>query len=291
MLSNALYAGLAGWAIMMVSFNVSASSRHDEGIGFYIGYDGLATIASGTYAGLPNPNADHLTLLLDHGEHFHGIGAYSYSGQASAPNVLPTNANNRVPEISSLENPLPLEIGSGLYDGTLRSAVGSSEYSHLGIASIQSLAGRASGSMEDILFQSSSNRWSGPLNNVELGLRLVESTEGLHVGTETTKDIYGTGDVFNLGMSNNFEFKPIYWVDASAPGGIYSATFELLNTETGSSIKDSGTFHLDFAVSPIPEPSTYAMLLAGLFFVTWAARRYARQERESFISVPNQTMT
>jgi hypothetical protein len=134
--------------------------------------------------------------------------------------------------------------------------------------------------MENILFQSSNNRWSGTLNNVELGLRLVESTEGLHVGTESTKDIYSTDDVFNLGMSNNFEFKPIYWVDLSAPGGIYSATFELLNTETGSSIKDSGTFHLDFAVSPIPEPSTYAMLLAGLFFVTRAARRPRTRARE-----------
>lgn len=291
MRSNVLYVGLAGLAIMMASFNVSASSRHDEGIGFYIGYDGLATIASGTYAGLTNPNAGRLTLLLDHGEHFHGIGAYSYSGTASAPNVLPTNANNRIPEISSLENPLPLEMGSGLYDGTLRSAVGSSEYSHLGIASIQSLASHVSGSTESILFQSSSNRWSGPLNDVELGLRFIESTEGLHVGTETTKDIYGTGDVFNLGRGNNFEFKPIYWVDASAPGGIYSATFELLNMETGSSIKDSGTFRLDFAVSPIPEPGTYAMLLTGLFFVAWAARKRPRQERESFISVPNQTTT
>ncbi|MEO5655028.1 MAG: all3515 family Zur-repressed PEP-CTERM protein [Nitrosospira sp.] len=140
-------------------------------------------------------------------------------------------------------------------------------------------------------FKAGNNRWSGPLNNVGLGLRLVESTEGLHVGTATTKDIYSTGDVFNLGMSNNFEFKPIYWVDASAPGGIYSATFELLNTETGLSIKDSGTFHLDFAVSPIPEPSTYAMLLTGLFFVVWAARKRPRQERESLISMPNQTTT
>jgi hypothetical protein len=29
------------------------------------------------------------------------------------------------------------------------------------------------------------------------------------------------------------------------------------------------------------------MLLAGLFFVTWAARRRPGQERQSFISVPN----
>lgn len=266
-------ASLASWAIIAASFNVSASVRHDEGIGFYVGYDKLARVASGTYAELSNPNVDHLTLLLDHGNHFHGIGTYSYTGPTSAPQVLPTNTNNRVPEISSRENPLPLEMGSGLYAGTLRSAVGSSEYSHLGIASIQSLAGHPSGSMEDVLFQSSNNRWSGSLPNVELSLRLVESTPGLHVGTETTKDIYTTGDVFNLGMGNDFEFKPIYWVDATAPVGTYSATFTLLNTQTGSTIKDSGTFHFDFTVSSVPEPSTYAMLIAGLFMVTSLARR------------------
>ncbi|MBA4144031.1 MAG: PEP-CTERM sorting domain-containing protein [Nitrosospira sp.] len=273
MRSNALCAGLAGWGIIMASFNVSAAVRHHEGIGFYIGYDGLATVASSTYAGLSNPNADRLTLLLDHGEHFHGIGAYSYTGPASAPDVMPTNTNNRIPETYSLESPLPLGAGSGLYSGTLRSHAGSSEYSHLGIASIQSLAGHASESMEDILFQSSNNRWSGQLDNVQLGLRLVQSTPGLRVGSETTTDIYSTGDVFNLGMGNSFEFKPVYWVDAAAPEGIYSATFQLLNTGVGSPIGDSGTFHFDFAVSPVPEPETYAMLVAGLFMVTAIARR------------------
>jgi hypothetical protein len=259
---------------ILVSFNVSASIRHDEGIGFYIGYDRLASITSGTYAGLSNPNADRLTLLLDHDNHFHGIGAYSYAGLA--PDVLSTNANNRIPEISSREDPLPLAAGSGLYAGTLRTNIGSSEYSHLGIASIQSLAGHAPGSMEDTLFQSSSNRWSGQLNNVEIGLKLIGSTPGLHIGTETTKDIYSTNDLFNLGAGNSFEFKPIYWVDAAAPAGIYSATFELWNTATASPIKDSGTFHFDFAVSPVPEPRTYSMLLAGLFMVTWVARRRLR---------------
>src|SRR5690348_16557896 len=96
--------GLAGLTLMPM--NLSAASRHNEGIGFYIGYDSLAAVASGTYAGLSNPNVDRLTLLFDHGNHFHGIGAYSYSGSASAPVVLSTNANNRIPEISSREEPL-----------------------------------------------------------------------------------------------------------------------------------------------------------------------------------------
>lgn len=42
---------------ILASLNVSASARHDEGIGFYVGDDGLAIVASGTNAGLSNPNA------------------------------------------------------------------------------------------------------------------------------------------------------------------------------------------------------------------------------------------
>lgn len=260
-------------ALALTPFPSSAASRHDEGIGFYIGYDGLSTMASGTYAGLPNPNSDRLTLLLDHGNHFHGIGTYSYTGPAASPDILPTNTNNRIPEISSKEEPLPLAQGNGIYADTLRTNVGSSEYSYLGIASIQSLANHPSGSMEDVLLHSSDNRWSGQLNDVEIGLRLVESTPGLHIGTETTKNIYASGDIFALGAGNDFEFKPVYWVDAAAPAGIYSATFELLNTETGSSVLDSGTFHFDFAVSPVPEPHTYTMLLAGLLLTGSIVRR------------------
>lgn len=260
-------------ALALTPLASSAASRQDEGIGFYIGYDGLSTIASGTYAGLSNPNADRLTLLLDHGSHFHGIGAYSYTGPAAAPTILSTNTNNRIPEISSREEPLPLAQGDGFYAGTLRTDVGSSEYSYLGIASIQSLAGHPAGSTEDILLQSSSNRWSGPLNDVEIGLRLVDRTPGLHIGTETTKDIYASGDLFTLGAGNDFEFKPVYWVDAAAPAGVYTATFELLNTAAGSPIMNSGTFHFDFAVSPVPEPGSYAMFLAGLLMLVSMVRR------------------
>lgn len=260
-------------ALALTPFPSSAASRHDEGIGFYIGYDGLSTLTSGMYAGLSNPNSNRLTLLLDHGNHFHGIGTYSYTGPTASPAILSTNTNNRIPEISSKEEPLPLAQGNGIYADTLRTNVSSSEYSYLGIASIQSLANHPSGSMEDVLFQSSNNRWSDQLNDGEIGLRLVESTPGLHIGTETTKDVYAGSEIFTLGAGNDFEFKPVYWVDTAAPAGIYSATFELLNTETGSSILDSGTFHFDFNVSPIPEPRTYAMFLAGLLLAGSIVRR------------------
>lgn len=251
----------------------AAGVRHAEGIGFYVGVDGRQSFPSGTYAGLPNPNAGRLTLLFDHGDHFHGIGAYSYAGPPPYPAVRPTNSNNRIPETYTLEPPLPLAPGSGLYAGRLRSAVGASEYSFLGMASIQSLAGGAPGSDEEILFNSSGGRWNAPLDGVTVGLKLVSATPGLFVGTETASNLFGSGsDTILLGRGNTFEFKPVYWVDASAPAGTYSASFQLVNLAAASPFGDSGTFHFDFAV-PVPEPGTYAMLLAGLALLGLIARR------------------
>ena len=265
-------------AVLMiaVSPDVSASSRHDEGIGFYIGYDALTTINSGIYTGLPNPNANRLTLLLDHGNHFHGMGTYSYTGLLDAPEILPTSTNNRIPEISSGESPLLLTAGNDLYTGMLRSSVGSSEYSYLGIASIQSLAGHAPGSTEDILFHSSSDRWSGTLDGAQIGLRLVSSSPGLYIGTETILDLYEGSDIIALGAGNSLEFNPVYRVDANAAAGLYSATFELLNNSPDSFLQSSGLFSFDFSVASVPEPETYTMLTTGLFLLAWTRRKRTR---------------
>jgi hypothetical protein len=264
---------LAFAAAAALALPALASERHPDGIGFYVGLDGLQTLSRGTYAGLPNPNAGRLTLLFDHDDHFHGIGAYSYAGPAPHPAVLSTNANNRIPETYTLEPPLPLTPGSGLYSGRLRSTVGASEYSFLGIASIQSLAGGAPGSDQDILFNSSGGRWNAPLTGVNVGLKLLSATPGLHVGTETVANLFGYGsDTILLGPGNSLEFKPVYWVDAAAAPGTYSASFQLVNLAAASPFGDSGVFHFDFAV-PVPEPGTYAMLLAGLAVLGLIARR------------------
>ncbi len=267
---------LAFAAATALALPALASVRHPEGIGFYVGIDGLQTLSRGTYAGLPNPNAGRLTMLFDHVDHFHGIGAYSYAGPLPHPAVRPTNANNRIPETYTREPPLPLTPGSGLYSGRLRSMVGASEYSFLGIASIQSLAGGAPGSERDILFNSSNGRWNAPLTGVNVGLKLLSATPGLRVGTETVANLFDYGsDTILLGLGNSFEFKPVYWVDATAaPGTTYSASFQLVNIAAASPFGDSGVFHFDFAVPvPVPEPGTYALLVAGLAVLGLIARR------------------
>jgi len=264
-----------GTLILSISLAAAAApaladegARHDEGIGYYVGIDGRATLPAGA-----NPNHNRLTLLLDHGDHFHGIGTYSLSGPPPHPAVLPTNANNRVPEISSGEPGLPLAPGSGLYAGKLRSSIGASEYSFLGMSSIRTLAGFAPGSTEDILLQSSGNRWSQPLDGVVVGLQLVAATPGLKVGTEAVADLFAVSDTILLGPGNTFEYKPVYWVDAASAAGTYSASFRLVNLAVTSPIGDSGTFHFDFAVTPVPEPELYALLALGLPLVGWMARR------------------
>jgi len=260
---------------------VHADVRHDEGIGFYVGVDGRTTVPSGGYAGLPEANAARLTLLFDHGDHFHGIGTYSYAGPAPHPALVDTNTNNRIPETFSGESPLSLTIGSGLYAGRLRSSVGVSEYSFLGMASIQTLAGFASGSAEDILFNSGGGRWAGSLADVSVGLKLVSATPGLTVGTESVANLFSASDTILLGAGNTFEFKPVYSVDGTAATGMYSAEFQLVNLNPLSDIEDSGRFYFDFAVAtaPVPEPQTYAMMLCGLGMLGWSLRRQARKQK------------
>jgi hypothetical protein len=266
---------------LLPAAQANAGVRHDEGIGFYIGLDGRTTVPSGAYAGLPEANAGRLTLLFDHGDHFHGIGTYSYSGPAPHPGVLDTNANNRIPEVSSLEPGLSLTAGSGTYAGRLRSSVGSSEYSYLGMAPLQSLSGFAPGSEEAVLFNSSAGRWSGSQDGVTVGLKLLSASSGLTIGTESVTNLFSVSDTILLGAGNAWTFKPVYSLAGGAAPGTYSAELQLVNLNPLSDIGDSGRFYFDFAVAaaPVPEPETYAMMLCGLGLVGLGLHRRARKEQ------------
>lgn len=231
---------------------------------YYVGIDGLQTIASGTYAGLANPNYNRLTFLFAHSyadapatNHYHSKATLTYSGPASSPTVI-TSASNYVPEGSN--PPLTLSITSGgLYDGKLISSpIAGNEFSHLGIEDTAKLNGFAAGSGESVMFNSSNGRWNGALIGADVHLTLLSLSAGLNVGGSTTLNLFATGNEQHLGGS--FSFTPTFWMDAGAAAGSYTAQFKL--TDESGTFGDSGVFEYRFTV--VPEPSTALLGVVGM---------------------------
>lgn len=236
---------------------------------YYVGVDQRPQITSGTYAGQPNPNQGRLTFLFAHPDeanppsnHFHGIGAYSYTGDIPGHVVQPTNANNRIPEIYTGLPPLTLHPGDGQFDGKLVTKATDEEYSDLSLRPIHDLAGFGDGAPETYLYNSSGGGYQTPLTNLRLGLELVSLSAGLHVGMDGMMDVVDQiGDTHEIGA---FPFEPVLWADENAGPGTYSASFRLRDLSGGFS--DSGTFHFDVQV--VPEPATLTMLACGVALVT-----------------------
>lgn len=232
---------------------------------YYIGIDNLQTIATGTYAGLANPNFGRPTFLLAHPSdtnpstnHYHSIGVYSYTGPAASPVTLTTNANNRIPEISTGQPPLPLLPGTGAFANSFVNIhIPGLEYSDLVFRPTQSLAGFGAGSPEEFLYRSSGNRWSAAFGGSNIGLQLLSISAGLHIANDSGADILNAvNDVFSLGNGDSFsEFEPHFYTNG--PAGNYSASFRLINLTSGVT---GGEFSIDF--QRVPEPSV--LLLVGL---------------------------
>lgn len=237
---------------------------------FYVGHDTLATLSSGAYAGLANPNQGRLTFLYAHAypspdeanNHFHGIGAYTYMGPVGTPVVVDTNANNRIPETYTAQAPLSLHSGSGIYSGKLTTMDNDppEHYSDLELRAIFDLDGYPSGTGENYMFNSSGGRYQGVLDGTTVELELVSKSPELHIGTTDTLDILlNTGDTHVIGSGDAFSFTPVLWVNGGTPDGSYYAEFRLLNSGT-SGVQDSGRFFIDVAV---PEPSSLGVIALG----------------------------
>jgi hypothetical protein len=243
---------------------------------YYVGVDGWQTITTGDYAGLSNPNYNRLTFLFAHpnetdpsSNHYHGIGAWSYSGPAGNPLVNATNTNNRIPEGFSGQGPLPLVPGTGVNAGRwVSQAIPGLEYSDLQWGSTQSLKAAAPGTPEHFLFTSSSGRWMGELTGSNVALALVNVTPGLQVAGHTGTPILSTnGQIYELGDGNLLSFRPSFFA-TEATQERYSAAFRLL--DLNGTFLDSGTFHIDFVQAP--EPATLWLVAPSLACIVGLAR-------------------
>lgn len=250
---------------------------------YYIGTDNQATIPSGTYAGLPNPNYNRLTLLYAHPDyttpsssHYHRLGAVAYTGPNLGAGTATFSTNARIPEGA---NPaLPLQPGAGIFNGKLISSpivdpvLGS--YSQLAIAPVWDLKSYNDNAIpnevEDFLWNSSGGRYTSTITGSDPHFQLVSLSAGLNIGDSSGNVLFANpGDEHHLGDGNTFaNWTPMFWTEANAAPGTYSATFRITDEE--GLFGDSGEFRYEFQV--VPEPGSTA-LLGGLAALGLLRRR------------------
>ncbi len=237
-------------------------------VNLYVGIDGRQTLPSGTYAGKANPNGGRLTLLYAHyypyeqfhRNHYHPIGAYSYTGDSESPTVLDTSSGNAIPEVYTGLPGITLVPGTnGVWLGKLVSRKTKDHYSDLRIRSVHSLCGFGLGSSEQAMFLSSGGTRTNEMPSAILALELVAKSAGLNIAdTNGAPILEAVGDrqIIGSGDDYHFEYLPVFWVPETAAPGDYQAEFHLVdvNTEGGRTpIPSSGRFFFKFRVPPAPE--------------------------------------
>lgn len=262
-------------ALAVLATASTASSRADM-VGYYIGVDARETIPSGTYAGLDDPNFNRLTLLYNHGDHYHGKGAFVYTGpNLGAGTEVIVSPSNYLPEGSAA--PFELKLGSGAFDGLFISGqtpdVGGSD---IRIGSVDALSGFAAGTEEEILFNSSAGRWTTSLAAADLVIELVGATAGLSILDASGGTLFGGGSTLALGFgSASLDFAPIF---AAAGPGDYSASFRIRDLRVDG-FGDSGVFEYRFHAA-VPEPGSLVMsAIGGLAISVLALRNRMRTRR------------
>lgn len=266
-------------ALCALSLLLAATAARAAIHNYYVTVDARPTLTSGAYLGLPNPNSGRLLLLYAHpneeepsSNHFHGIGAYSYTGTPPTHSIVPTNGNNRLPETFAGQAPLTLKPGSGPFAGKLVSGENGEHYSDLTLYSIRALAADAGGnpaSPEGYMYGSNPGYTNTPMTGLNLGLEVVAMSPGLKLGAV---GLTAPGAILPVGGEASLPFEPVFWTDAGTAPGTYSAALRFV--DQSATFAPSGTFHFDFAV--VPEPAA-AGLMAGAALVVGVARGRRRR--------------
>lgn len=257
---------------------------------FHVAYDNSPLVNFGPYTGAPNPNYQRLTFMLSHTfvdnatrNHFHRIGAYSYTGDVLNPTPA-FSGNNRVPEPYQMDDGLSLLATAGAFDGKLISGLGPAarpwdeieqEYGNTTIMPIDNLFQYDNAPDPDgecdlhpghYLLNASGGAYKESVAGVTVGLKLVGLTPGLTIHDGAGGIVMdAVDDLVSLGPGADWAFEPVFAVDASAPiGSTYEATFMLQDLSTTPTYGDSAEF--TFAFIAVPEPTT-----AMLGFVAVAA--------------------
>lgn len=270
---------IRGWVGMLIVLAMVGAGTPAQAslVEYYVGVDHQRTFTSGAYSGLTNPNLGRLTFLYAHPSetnpstsHYHSIGAWSYSGPSANPMVNTTNTNNRIPETSSGQGPLPLVAGNGANAGRwVSQPIPGLEYSDLHWRSTQSLSHAPLGTTEHYLFSSSNGRWAAPLNNVNLALELVNISPGLGIMDHQGGPILSAiGQTHVLGDGNLFSFRPTFFTDTHASSPL-TASFRL--HDLNGRLRESGTFHMQFM--PTPVPAAVWLMATGLAGAALLRRR------------------
>lgn len=266
-----------------VAFAQHASHHH-----LMIGRDNLETLTSGDYAGQPNPNYNHLTLLFPHQHQpvetsgFHRIGAYSYTGDPNNPTI--TSTNNQIPETSSNLPPLPLFPGTGIFANQMVSQQTNEHmYSDLKTKPVAHLVDDLSDPYVYAIYNSGNGRWNDLLGEeATIGLELLSITPGLGIANNQGQDLFnGVGDIYIMGQGDYFTFTPIFYASESNVEQNYSATFRLLDVNDNNRIPwlPSGSFTINVQAAANLEPAAVpesSNLLALGIFTTIALISYKR---------------
>ncbi len=256
------------WLIGAAVWLAASLGQAQTMVNLYVGIDGREVLASGTYRGLPNPNYGRLTLLYAHyypygqfhRNHYHPIGAYSYTGPTNAPVVLDTSSGNAIPEVYTGLPGVTLVPGTnGVWLGKLMSRKTSDHYSDLRIRSVHSLSAYGEGSAERAMYLSSGGTRTNLMTGAVLALELISKSEGLNIAdTNGTPILQAPGDrqIIGHGDDFNFEYLPVFWVPENAEPGDYYAELRLVDVNDAGGrtpFPPSGRFFFRFRVPPPPQ--------------------------------------